>query len=77
MKKSVKIIAILTVLVLALTFVACDIKGTLDMYSEMIHDLIMSNEGFLKEDEKYHEDTPMTEFQEEYGDFGLIKDEKA
>lgn len=77
MKKSVKIIAILTVLVLALTFVACDIRGTLDKYSKMINDLIMSNEGFLKEDEKYHEDTPMTGSQVEYGDFGLIKDENA
>ncbi len=77
MKKSIKIIAILTILALAFTLASCDIKGTIEQYSQNIYDMIMSNQGFLKEDEKFKNDTPSAEIENDIENNLLIEDENA
>lgn len=78
MKKSTKIIVLLTILALTLTLVSCDLKATIEQYSQDIYDMIMSNQGYLKEDEKYRgDDTPSAESQQEIEDHVLTEDENA
>ncbi|MBQ7761818.1 MAG: hypothetical protein IJ400_07165 [Clostridia bacterium] len=77
MKKSIKIIALLTIIALAFTLASCDLKGTIEQYSQNIYNVIMSNQGYLKEDEQYKTDTPSTENEQAPEDYTLTEDENA
>lgn len=77
MKKSVKIIALLTILALAFTLISCDVKATIEQYSQNIYDMITSYQGFLKEDEKYKNDTPSAESEISQDNDILTEDENA
>ncbi|MBQ8840005.1 MAG: hypothetical protein IJ004_01575 [Clostridia bacterium] len=77
MKGLTRILAsILISLFVAFSLCSCDIKGTVDQYSQNLYDMIMSNQEFLKEDEQFKEQESQEEKEQE-DDTELIPDENA